>query len=185
MKPVAPLPAEALVCASCRRPLTVIYRRPVPQAGGGGSPHRAFCVACVERDIGLAGWTDPAPCEHCQREVRLPVDLKLGRHTCSRYCSERARQVDRRAERLQPRRRCERCGESFQPSRAGQTRCSSLCRLRMFRDRAATTAHLPTGSFPTQQRPCRCERPQPVPDGDESRCLRCGHPVVVVAGVAA
>jgi hypothetical protein len=103
--------------------------------GGARMPMQTECRDCMGADRVVMR---ECACGHCQRPLFVPCDGVWRRHPfCCRSCEVAfysARQLAKRARAPQP---CPVCVQPFKGARADSKYCSSACRQKAYRHRAA------------------------------------------------
>jgi hypothetical protein len=177
---------EALTCSDCGRSLDTVWRLRVKQKNGG-APYVPLCASCAEQRAPECDWSPLQPCEHCGRGVRRPRRAPGDRICCSRKCSVRAREADRRAMREQSLRLCEWCRNEFQPTRRGQRTCPNrgICRRQKSRHRQQAKRSLPSDAAYMQAPRCECPSPRVDLADDPDLCTCCGKYLLGRLGLVA
>jgi hypothetical protein len=140
-------------CAECGRALAAnapVWRARLPL--GWGRPGRPgvhpgmryaiapVCARCKPRGGFL--FLPAQPCITCGRPVHDDDTLLARKWTiCCEACARVARLAAARQRRSEARgtRKCDICGETFEPTRTDARFCSSICRQRAYRRRKAVT----------------------------------------------
>ena len=95
------------------------------------------CASVVSRTFS----GPPQPCEACGRPVHQYQEHRRDRTVCCAACERVARLTATKQRRSETRgtRKCDTCGETFEPTRTDALFCSSVCRQRAYRRRKTVT----------------------------------------------